>query len=54
MLIYRTDDELASLARSLPARVAELRAAALAAAPSFQREHSYGARVAELLRVVGI
>jgi len=35
---------------SLPARAAELRAAALAAAPSFQREHSYGARVAELLR----
>ena len=53
MLIYRTDDELVELARSLPARAAELKAAALAAAPSFQREHSYDARVAELLRVVG-
>src|SRR5205823_12470194 len=41
LLIYRTDDELVSLARSLPARAGELRAAALAAAPSFQREHSY-------------
>jgi len=53
MLIYRTDDDLVRLARSLPARAAELKAAALAAAPSFQREHSYGARVAELLRIVG-
>jgi spore maturation protein CgeB len=52
MLIYRTDDELVSLARSLPARAAELRAAARAAAPSFQREHSYRARVAELLKMV--
>jgi spore maturation protein CgeB len=52
MLIYRTDDELVSLARSVPARAAELRAAARAAAPSFQREHSYRARAAELLRMV--
>jgi spore maturation protein CgeB len=53
MLIYRSDDELVSLARSLPTRAAELRAAALAAAPSFHREHSYRARTAELLRVIG-
>jgi spore maturation protein CgeB len=53
MLIYRSDDELVGLARSLPARAAEVKAAALAAAPSFQREHSYRARVVELLRVVG-
>ena len=53
MLIYRTDEELVSLARALPARAAELKAAALAAAPSFRREHSYGARVAQLLKVVG-
>jgi len=52
MLIYRTDDELVELARSLPARARELKAAARAAAPSFQREHSYRARVAELLRAV--
>jgi spore maturation protein CgeB len=52
MLIYRTDDELVELARSLPARARELKAAALAAAPSFQREHCYRARVAELLRAV--
>ena len=53
MLVYRTDDELARLARSLRERAAEAKAAALAAAPSFQREHSYRARVAELLRVIG-
>jgi spore maturation protein CgeB len=53
MLIYRTNDELVSLARSLAPRAAELKAAALAAAPSFHREHSYRARAAELLRVVG-
>ena len=52
MLVYRDDDELVRLARTIPARAAELRAAARAAAPSFQREHSYRARVAELLRVV--
>ena len=50
MLIYRSDDELASLARSMPA---DIKSAALAAAPSFQREHSYRARCAELLRVMG-
>ena len=50
MLIYRTDDELAALARSLPA---EIKSAAVAAAPSFQREHSYRARCAEILRVMG-
>ena len=53
MLIYRDDDELLRLARALPARAAEVKAAALAAAPSFQLEHSYRARVAELLRVIG-
>ena len=50
MLIYRSDDELVSLARSIPA---EIKSAALAAAPSFQREHSYRARCAEVLRVIG-
>ncbi|HZE60611.1 MAG TPA: glycosyltransferase [Burkholderiales bacterium] len=49
MLIYRTDDELVALARSIPAQT---RSAARAAAASFQREHSYRARCAELLRVV--
>jgi spore maturation protein CgeB len=52
MLIYRDDEELVRLARSLPARAAELKSAALAAAPAFQREHSYRARASELLRVV--
>ena len=50
MLVYRSDDELVALARSIPV---DIKAAALAAAPSFQREHSYRARCAELLRVVG-
>jgi spore maturation protein CgeB len=49
MLIYRSDDELVSLARSLPAGI---KSAALAAAQSFQREHSYRARCAEILRVI--
>ena len=53
MLVYRDDDELLKLARSLPARAAELKAAALAAAPTFHREHSYRARMTQLLRVVG-
>ena len=53
MLVYRDDDELVCLARSLPARAPELRAAARAAAASFQHRHSYRARVAELMRVVG-
>jgi len=52
MLIYRTDDELLALARSVKARAAELKAAALAAAFTFQRDHSYRARMVELLRVV--
>jgi Glycosyl transferases group 1 len=52
MLVYRDDDELVRLARTIPVRSAELRAAARAAAPSFQQRHSYRARVAELLRVV--
>lgn len=50
MLIYRTDDELLAMARSIPPQA---RSAALAAAASFQREHSYRARCIELLRVVG-
>jgi spore maturation protein CgeB len=50
MLVYRTDEELVALARSLPA---DIKSAALAAAASFQREHSYRARCAEILRVVG-
>jgi len=52
MLIYRTDEELVELARSLPARAGELKAAARAAAASFQRDHSYRARMVEMLRVV--
>jgi spore maturation protein CgeB len=50
MLVYRSDDELIARARSLPASI---KAAALAAAPSFRREHSYRARCAEMLRVIG-
>ena len=53
MLVYRSDEELMALARSLPARAAEARAAALAASESFRREHSYDARVREMLRAVG-
>ena len=52
MLVYRDDDELLRLARSLPGRAAELRAAAREAAPSFHRNHSYRARMAEMLRIV--
>jgi len=52
MLVYRDDDELLRLARSLPGRAAELRAAAREAAPSFHRNRSYRARVAEMLRIV--
>lgn len=52
MLIYRSDEELLDLARSLKGRAAELKSAALAAASTFQRDHSYRARMAELLRVV--
>jgi len=53
MLIYRDDDELLAHARSVRARAAELKAAALAAASTFQRDHSYRARAAELLRAIG-
>src|SRR6266850_1420622 len=52
MLIYRSDEELMALGRSLPARAAEARAAARAAADSFRREHSYAARMRELLRAI--
>jgi spore maturation protein CgeB len=52
MLVYRDDQELVRLARSLPGRAVELRAAARAAAPSFQRKHSYRARVAEMMRIL--
>jgi spore maturation protein CgeB len=52
MLIYRTDEELVAHARSLRSRAVELKAAALAAAPAFHREHSYRARAMELLRVI--
>lgn len=51
-VVYRSDDELLALARGLPARGAELRAAARAAAPSFGERHSYKARMRELLQVV--
>jgi spore maturation protein CgeB len=53
MLVYRTDEELLDLARSIPSRANELKAAALAAVPAFQRDHSYRARMQELLRVIG-
>ena len=53
MLVYRTDEELLELARSLRSRAAQLKSAALAAAPIFQRNHSYRARAAELLSVIG-
>lgn len=51
-VVYRDDEELVSLARALPARTGELRAAARAAAASFGERHSYKARMRELLRVV--
>jgi spore maturation protein CgeB len=53
MLIYRTDDDLTRLARRVAPEAAQLKAVALAAAPAFQRDHSYRARMIELLRVVG-
>lgn len=53
MLVYRTDDELLAAARSLPARAAELRSAARAAAPGVHERHSYRARAAELLGAIG-
>ena len=53
MLIYRDDDELLRLARKATEEAVELRGRALEASASFQRDHSYRARVAELLRVVG-
>jgi spore maturation protein CgeB len=51
-VVYRTDEELLSLARGLPARGSELRSAALRAAASFGERHSYRARMRELLRLV--
>ncbi len=53
MLIYRDDDELPLLARKAIEDAIELRGRALEASASFQRDHSYRARIAELLRVVG-
>ena len=53
MLIYRSDEELMALAKTLPERAAELKAAAVAAAPVFHRDHSYRARADEILRVIG-
>ena len=53
MLIYRDDDELLRLARKATEDAVELRGRALAASASFQRDHSYRARITELLRVVG-
>lgn len=53
MLIYRDDDELLRLARKATEEAAELRSRALEASVSFRRDHTYQARVAELLRVVG-
>ena len=53
MLVYRSDDELFKLARDVHERASELKAAALSAASAFQREHSYQARMRELLRVTG-
>lgn len=50
--VYRSDEELLALARALPARGPELRAAARRAAASFGERHSYKARMRELLRVV--
>jgi spore maturation protein CgeB len=53
MLVYRSDEELVAAARSVPAKAAELKAAALAAAPAFHRDHSYRARMIEALRAIG-
>ena len=53
MLIYRSDEELLGLARSLESRAGELKAAAVATASTFQRDHSYRARMEALLRVIG-
>ena len=53
MLVYRGDDELLSLCKSLPARSAELREKALAGSSSIREKHSYVARMRELLRVCG-
>ena len=50
MLVYRSDEELLSLSRSLPE---DIREKALAAAPSIQERHSYLARMRELLGICG-
>ena len=53
MLVYRTDEELVALSRSVPARAAELREQALAASHSIRERHSYVARARELLTICG-
>ena len=53
MLIYRDDEELLRLARKAIEDAVEMRGRALEASASFRRDHSYRARIAELLRVVG-
>jgi spore maturation protein CgeB len=53
MLIYRDDYELLRVARKAIEDAIELRGRALEASASFRRDHSYRARIAELLRVVG-
>jgi spore maturation protein CgeB len=50
MLVYRSDDELISKGRSIPA---ELREKAVAASTTIRERHSYLARMRELLRVCG-
>ena len=52
MLVYRSDEELTSLGKSVADRSAELREKAVAASRSIRERHSYRARVAELLRAV--
>ena len=52
MLIYRDEGELLRLARKATDEAVELRSRALEASASFRRDHSYRARLAELLRVV--
>jgi spore maturation protein CgeB len=53
MLVYRSDEELFGLAGAVHQRADALKAAALGAAASFRREHSYEARMLELLRIAG-
>jgi spore maturation protein CgeB len=51
-LVYRDDEELVSLGKSIRGRDAELRDKAIVASSSIRERHSYRARVTELLRVV--